>query len=350
MYGVCVKVAIYDRKGSFSDRWIRACDERDLPYITVDLFSDGLIETLRREKVDVLLAHPPMGDRRAALAAHAIIQSLVASGLCQVFPTLEDFWHFDDKIAQKYLFEAADIPTPKTHVFLERHQAVDWAVDATFPWVFKLKAGAGAVNVCLLRSRGEAMTNINRMFGQGYAPYAGATKDIANKLRKHRRNRDWLVMARRASQTLASYWKKKRDIANERGYVYVQEFIAENTHDTRVTVIGDRAFAFRRMVRPGEFRASGSGMIDHEPRNIDKACVEMACNAAARLGTSCMAFDFVQPKDETKPLIVEMSYAFVDVLVYQCPGHWRSDMSWQEGQMWPEDAIFDDALQKIKLQ
>ena len=35
----------------------------------------------------------------------------------------------------------------------------------------------------------------------------------------------------------------------DKNYIYFQEFIPGNEFDTRVTVIGDRAFAFRRMNR-----------------------------------------------------------------------------------------------------
>lgn len=47
-------------------------------------------------------------------------------------------------------------------------------------------------------------------------------------------------------------------------YVYFQDFIPGNDFDTRVTIIGDRAFGFTRNVRPGDFRASGSGNVGYD--------------------------------------------------------------------------------------
>src|SRR6185503_17089802 len=46
------------------------------------------------------------------------------------------------------------------------------------------------------------------------------------------------------------------------GYILLQEFLSNNKFDTRVTVIGNRAFAYRRFNRPNDFRASGSGNFD----------------------------------------------------------------------------------------
>ena len=45
----------------------------------------------------------------------------------------------------------------------------------------------------------------------------------------------------------------------EREYVYFQEFLPGNNFDIRIIVIGDKAFGLKRMVRKGDFRASGSG-------------------------------------------------------------------------------------------
>ena len=47
---------------------------------------------------------------------------------------------------------------------------------------------------------------------------------------------------------------ESHDRDGRRGYVYFQDFIPDNQFDTRVTVIGNRAFAFIRKVRPGDFR------------------------------------------------------------------------------------------------
>lgn len=343
-----MRLAIYDRKGSYSDRWIQACQDRNIPYITVDLFDDALIETLRRDKITAVLAHPPMADRRSRIAAHAIIQSLAVSDLCDVFPRPSDFWHFDDKVAQQYAFDACAIPTPKTHVFFERHQAVKWAENATFPWVFKLKAGAGSVNVTLVRTRDKAKKKIEKMFAQGYTAHAGATKDIANKLRTHKRKGDWAATVKRVPKTLQNYRRKRKEFAKERGYVYFQEFVPDNDCDVRVIVVGDRAWALKRGVRPGDFRASGSGLLERDPRAISEQCIALAFDAARKLKMSCVAFDIIEDKKKSKYLIVEMSYGVGHPIdQYKCPGHWRPNMSWRDGQMWLQDAILDDMIERV---
>ena len=129
----------------------------------------------------------------------------------------------------------------------------------------------------------------------------------------------------------------------ERGYVYFQDFIPENSYDTRITIIGNRAFGFRRAVRPNDFRASGSGRIFYEAEAIDEQCILTAFGVAEKLGSQSMAFDFVQTP-EGQQLIVEISYAFSAQAVFDCTGYWTRDLQWYEGHVWPEHAIIGDLL------
>ena len=48
------------------------------------------------------------------------------------------------------------------------------------------------------------------------------------------------------------------------------------------------------------------------------------------------------------PVIAEISYTFASWAVRDCPGHWRrtsaGELSWVDGSLRPEDAIFEDVL------
>jgi hypothetical protein len=60
-----------------------------------------------------------------------------------------------------------------------------------------------------------------------------------------------------------------------------------------------------------------------------------------------MAFDFVMSR-EKEPLIVEISYGYVPSAVYEAKGYWSPDLTWHEGQMWPQDAILTDLIGRIR--
>ena len=127
----------------------------------------------------------------------------------------------------------------------------------------------------------------------------------------------------------------------QHGSVLLQEFLPGNDFDIRITVIGERAFAFRRFNRPDDFRASGSGRIDWDPGQIDPAAVLLAFATARHLETQSLAVDVLRRQDGTL-VINEISYYYEGWAIAACPGQWRPDLTWQEGPMSPEDAIFDD--------
>jgi hypothetical protein len=129
----------------------------------------------------------------------------------------------------------------------------------------------------------------------------------------------------------------------EQGYIYIQEFVPGNEFDTRVTVIGGRAFAFTRNVRPDDFRASGSGSISYDSRRIDMQCVQIAQRVTRRIGSQSCAFDFVRGVDGAQQ-ILEVSYGYVASAVHACEGFWDERLEWHQGHVWPQDAILDDLL------
>src|SRR5262249_20079391 len=149
--------------------------------------------------------------------------------------------------------------------------------------------------------------------------------DAESKLRKARASGQVLAKLRRLPRTLRNLRALRGALPPEKGYFYVQEFLPENDSDTRITVIGDRAFGFTRNVRKGDFRASGSGSIDYDLGRIDQRCLPIAFDIARKTGAQSLAFDFVFDRDR-RPRVLEVSYAYVAKLVYECAGHWDAQM------------------------
>ena len=115
----------------------------------------------------------------------------------------------------------------------------------------------------------------------------------------------------------------------------------------QVTIIGHRAFAFTRDVRPGDFRASGSGRIVYDRARVRPACVTTAFRVAKAVGVQSVAFDFVNDGTST-PRIVEISYGFDSKPVFDCGGYTDETLSWHEGHVWPEHAILDDVVARVE--
>ena len=116
----------------------------------------------------------------------------------------------------------------------------------------------------------------------------------------------------------------------EKGYVYFQEFIPDNKFDIRVVVIGDKAFALKRMTRKNDFRASGSGNIVYDKNQIDERCIKTSFEVNEKIKSQSIAFDYVFDKNNN-PLIVEISYGYSAPAYDICEGYWTRDLQWHEG-------------------
>ena len=96
------------------------------------------------------------------------------------------------------------------------------------------------------------------------------------------------------------------------------------------------------MIRPGDFRASGSGMILYDKKNFSENTIKLAFDIAERLKTQAVAFDFVYKHGN--PLILEISYAFVKEGYDDCVGYWDKRMNWHEGPFNPYGWMIDNLL------
>ena len=330
------------RSQSFSDRWIERLKELGHEPVVVDANKpeffdrvadcDGFMWTIL-QSVD----SRHFGRRVLAALEHGM-------GI-PVFPSWETIWHFDDKIGQDFLLRAANIPAPKTWVFWYRRDALEFCRTATYPMVLKLAAGIMSRNVTLLRDFAEAEYWINRMFGAGVVtlekPTLGGVSGVGRRVHD---------AVRLLAKGLPPHASPFAEI--QRSYFLVQEFLAGNEFDSRITVVGNRAFGFRRHNRPGDFRASGSGRIDWDQTKIDPAMVRLAFGAQRKLGAQSLAIDGMYRNGQ--PVIGEISYIYEGWAVAACPGHWElhgepedGRLEWVEGSVRPDDAILDDFLALI---
>ncbi len=320
---------------SFSNRWKELAEHRGVEVQTVDVFRQGALELIRQ--CDAFMWRYGFGETERGFAKRLI--PAIEHGLhIPVFPNWKTSWHFEDKITQGYLLEAAGIPVPRTWTFWERDDALEFCRDARYPFVAKLTAGIRSNNVVLVHDPAQAERLINHMFGAGVRTFHAPPVSI-----KKRIGRTKLIRALRG--------RKIGHHPPQSGYFYAQEFLSGNAFDTRVTVIGNRAFAFRRFNREGDFRASGSGNISWEPSEVDLDTVHLAFEVAEKLQTQSIAIDGMRRGDTR--LVGEISYTYAAWAIERCPGHWATDslgkLRWVEGHLRAEDAIFEDFVRRLRL-
>lgn len=302
-----MKIAIHHRPGSFSDRWIDYCEKNSIDYILVNAYDSDIINKVKG--CDAFMWHHHHSNAKDVLFAKQLIYSLETIGI-KCFPDFHTVWHFDDKVGQKYLFEAIGAPIVPSYVFYTKKDALDWIAHTSFPKVFKLRGGAGSKNVLLAQDKKEAIKLVKKAFGKGF-PQTSIKNTISEDLRKHREGKEGFI---RLMKDILLYYFTPNSFHKahsvEKGYAYFQDFIPNNTTDYRVKVIKGRCWAFQRIVRKNDFRASGGGNLVFDNQQIPYEIVVTAQKIARELQLQSVAFDFIHDKINNKYLIVEMSYGF----------------------------------------
>lgn len=337
-----MKLAIHHREGSFSDRWIAYCQKNNIEYKVVNAFDSDIIQQVK--DCDAFMWHHHHGHFKDVLTAKRILFALEHANI-KVFPDFNTAWHFDDKVAQKYLLEAIGAPLVPSYVFYDKNDALSWANNTTYPKVFKLKGGAGATNVKLAKTQKESLSLIKKAFGKGFAQF-DRINNLKERFNKFKSGQDTLLGLLKGVARLFIITEFAKQQSLEKGYAYFQDFMPDNDHDIRVIVIGENAFAIKRMVRENDFRASGSGNITHNKSDINLRCLEIAFDTTQKLKTQCLAYDFIYDINNN-PLIVEISYGFSISGYINCPGYWDSSLEWHEGAFDPYGWMVDIVQKNI---
>lgn len=317
-----MKIAIHQKENDFSAQWIKYCDEQKISYKVVNCYDNNIIDQL--SDCDALMWHFHQSNPKDVLFAKQLIYSLETAGK-KVFPNFYTAWHFDDKVAQKYLLEAIDAPLVPSYVFYEEEEALQWIKRTDFPKVFKLRKGAGSAHVKLAKNKAEAQKLVKKAFSKGFSQY-DKIANLKDRWYKYKNGTTGLWDVTKGILRLAKTTEFAKTAGRERGYIYFQDFIPDSDHDIRIVVVNKRAFAMKRMVRENDFRASGSGIKHMDPNLFSKDLIQLAFDISHRLKTQCVAFDFIY--DQEIPKIVEISYGF---MTQEFPGYWDKELTWNKG-------------------
>lgn len=342
------KIAVHvdpNYSNSYSKKWIEYIDRAEgYKAFPVNMKSVDIMEIIK-DCCGVMwhYRHTPI-DKQVAPQILSTIEECLH---IPVWPNRKTRWHFDEKVAQHYLFSVSNVPHIKSWVFWEKEEAERF-INSTddYPLVFKLSVGAGSANVIKIDGKVDAKIYVDRMFDKGIFPYTeneyrlNSMEGAPNFPEFSKRMKyGFKYIHRGICVPLPWYYQIQKD------YVYFQKFIPNNGNDIRITVIGNRAFGFIRYNRPNDFRASGSGKLVTDPSNIPLEAVKIAHDMSERNGFQSMAYDFLM--DNQQPLLNEMSYCYVNHAVHECPGYWDRNLEWHEGHTWPEEAHVEDFINYI---
>ena len=327
---------------SFSEKYREILSKNGVPITLIDPNSNSLLNEIK--DCSHLLFRHSQGDTDKIIYETVFYIAQNVLGV-KCWPNQETFWPYEDKIREYYLLKSHDFPIIDSHVFWNYKYADSFLKNTQFPWVVKLPKGAGSSNVVIIKTIKDGKKIIKQVFNKGVKSHKLDNRSNLFSVSK-------LGAAKYSKAVLKSVLLNTGLLKNKVDYpewqiqkdgILFQKFLPGNAFDTRVTIIGNRGFAYRRFVRPNDFRASGSGNFDIDPKNIDLRCLEIAFSISKKLNFNTMAYDFIYDENKT-PGINEISYCFVDWMVESCSGFWDENLKWHNGQNWPQHCQLEDFL------
>ncbi len=331
----------------YSEKFRDILVQNNIEFQLIDPNSSLLLNNLK--DCTHLIFRPSMGDTDK-LIYDAIFYIAQNKYNIKCYPNFDTLWPHENKIKEYYLLKSHGFPIIDSYIFWTYDNARAFLHEAQFPVVAKLPKGAGSSNVILINSVKEGRKIIKHVFNRGVKSSGFRSRynltSITNvglfKYSKYIIKSVLINSGMIKDKSDYPKWQIQKDA------ILFQKYLPDNTSDTRVTVIGDKAFAFRRFVRKNDFRASGSGKFDLDPGKIDTKCIKLAFTISAKLNFDVMAYDFIYDKDK-KPWINEISCGFIDWVVHSCPGYYDNNLKWHDGHFWPQQLQLQEFLGNNKL-
>ncbi len=339
-----MKIAIDKSNAGFHVRWKHWLRAKGVALLEIDIYDSNAIATL--QDADGLMWHHWQTSTRDLILAKRILFALEHSNY-PVFPDFKTNWHFDDKCGQKYLMEALGLPMVPSHHFVSREKALMWTKDQQYPLVFKLARGAGSANVRLIKTREEARRVVKTAFGKGF-PVFDSISILKERFKKLKNGRETPVGMLKALYHILNPPLYSKYLGRSMGEVYFQEFIPNDGFDIRIIVVGNKAFAIKRLTRANDFRASGSGKIEYDKANFKDKWIEAAFDWSRKISAQVIAYDIVVDNRSDLPFIVEISYGYAIDAYDECPGYWTDRLEYVPGKFDSCEWMVNDFIRTIQ--
>jgi glutathione synthase/RimK-type ligase-like ATP-grasp enzyme len=310
----------------WTTEWGNFCTNNTIDYQYVNCYDSNIIEQLKN--FDVLLWHFSGYLFKDMLIAKDILFSAKKMGL-KVFPDFDDCWHFDDKIAETYLLQSIDAPLPKSFMYYSLEDLKNALNILSFPIIAKLRNGSGSHNVKLIKDKSALEKYAQQMFSKGFNSSPSLLYKTSSNIKSSKSLKVFYNRAKRIPEFLKTLAAAKV-FPNEKGYLYLQEFIPNNGFDLKVVVIGDKLSFIGRNIREGDFRASGGGDLFYDRKFITKNVIDSAFRTNDLLGFKCMGYDYVVNKETGEGIIIEISYGFSHEALLLAKGYFDRDGNWYE--------------------
>jgi len=282
----------------------------NIEYNYIDIKDSDFISKVESLDVIVWRTPSPYSDQWEAKDKVEFIQNHMNK---LIMPNKESLWFYEDKVRQSWLFDYHNIPSIKTFISYNFEEINEYIKRVEFPIISKDKTSSSAYGVRELKNKSDAKKLVNEIFNNGlklYEPYI-----------------------------------------KQKNYVIFQEKVPNEGYDLRVIIIGNSYFGYYRYPKKGDFKASGSGIV--EKKDIPLEVLKLSKQIKEKLPKSYMlAVDYLEDSRDGKFYVIETSI-FISVetseqlIVNKVPGRYvysKGEFIFEKGNYWVQELMMVELM------
>ena len=239
--------------------WERACENYhdQVEYRVVNLTSNNWLEEIQKEPFDILLAKPGGLTAPFKQLYDERIYILVYVLGYRIYPSPLEIFIYENKRFLSSWLKANNIPHPKTEVFYNYEEALNYIRSTPYPIVAKTNIGASGSGVTIISNNNDAQNYIKATFsGKGSPQRTGPNREKGDFMK---RGFHYIIHPSGIAKKFNIY--KTKAANRQKDFVIFQEYIPHE-FEWRVVRIGDSFFAHKKL-KSGE-KSSGSLLKNYD--------------------------------------------------------------------------------------
>lgn len=269
--------------------WIMAIESSmfKINYKLLDI-SSFHIEDIEQRNYDMILFSPFFPITKTKILCDEVAHIINNVLKILIYPNFNSLYIYENKRLLSYTLQANNISCPKTHIYYNKIDALNYSKNVKYPSVAKTVIGASGLGVKIIQTENEMIAYINKAFGKGLSVKSGPDfrkPNLFSRFKKIILDYEYLV------KKISSYKRLSQDKQN--GFVLFQDYISHQ-YEWRCVRIGNSYFAHKKIAKNNV----ASGYLIKEYCNPPIELLNFVKETSDLLGIDSAAFDLFEINGE----------------------------------------------------
>jgi len=149
----------------YPENYISVCEKLNIKYDLINILENNWIENIKNSDCNGFLVWMPSDIQEEKTIYDEKIYIINKILNKPIYPSYEELYIYENKRLMAYFLEVFNFPMPKTKIFYNKKDTLNYIDNAKMPLVFKANIGWGSMNVDIVKSKLFAKYITYRIFG-----------------------------------------------------------------------------------------------------------------------------------------------------------------------------------------